>query len=280
MHTRGHAALRALRGFVGGARRATRGAQTASSQTRRAASCPRITGEPHRPSPINAASRAASVESCSGDGSGRVSSENCTTRPGVGSTATVTRSIAASGGCDSRSSSASVRSVRASRIGAGNCSDRSWIARVTRCRRTCSTAAPRSRRSRCADERLHQPAEHERERLEPFDRPLEFERLLEPLLRRRRHERPRVLAARDALPARPPSAQAAPPLHPAAAPRTRRASVVPTGGACQADRSDRSDVRVVRNVRVRDVDAASSESGNEASSSASRPGSITVRPAR
>ena len=82
------------------------------------------TGEPHRPSPINAASLAASVERSSGDGSGRVSSENCTMRPGVGSTATTTRSIGAPGGCDSRSSSASVRRARASRIGAGSCSDR------------------------------------------------------------------------------------------------------------------------------------------------------------
>ena len=69
--------------------------------------------------------RASSVESCSGEGSGRAMSENCTTRPGVGSTATTTRSIGADGGFDSRSSSASVRSVRASRIGAGNSSDRS-----------------------------------------------------------------------------------------------------------------------------------------------------------
>ncbi len=108
-------------------------------------------GDPQRPSPISAVSRAISVEICSGDGSGRVSSENWSTRAGVGSTATTTRSIAAAGGCDSRSSSASVRRVRASRIGAGNCSERSCTARVTRCSRTCSTAAPRPRRSRWAE---------------------------------------------------------------------------------------------------------------------------------
>ena len=78
------------------------------------------TGEPQRSSPINAARRAVSVDNCSGDGIGRVRSENCTIRAGVGSTATTTRSIAAEGGCDSRSSSSSVRNVRASRIGAGS----------------------------------------------------------------------------------------------------------------------------------------------------------------
>ena len=71
-----------------------------------------------------------SVATCSGEGNGRVSSENWTMRPGVGSTATVTRSIAAGGGCDSRSSNASVRSVRASRIATGNCNDRSCTSRV------------------------------------------------------------------------------------------------------------------------------------------------------
>ena len=50
-----------------------------------------------------------SVEICSGEGNGRASSENWTMRPGVGSTATVTRSMAAGGGFDSRSSKASVR---------------------------------------------------------------------------------------------------------------------------------------------------------------------------
>jgi hypothetical protein len=54
-------------------------------------------GAPQRSSPISAVSRAISVESCSGDGSGRVSSENWSTRAGVGSTATTTRSMAAAG---------------------------------------------------------------------------------------------------------------------------------------------------------------------------------------
>ena len=112
-------------------------------------------GNPQRVSPISAWRRAMSVETCSGVGSGRVSSENCTTRAGVGSTATVTRSMAAAGGFDSRSSNASVRSVRESRIGTGNCSDRSCTSRVVpsvliKCSRTCSTAAPRSRCTRCA----------------------------------------------------------------------------------------------------------------------------------
>ena len=148
-----------------------------------------------------------SVEICSGEGNGRVSSENCTMRAGVGSTATVTRSMAAAGGFDSRSSKASVRSVRASRIGTGSCNDRSCTSRVVpsvliKCRRTCSTAAPRSRCSRCASSRLHQAPEHERERLELLDRPLEIERLLESLFGHGRHQRTRVFPASQTLPVR------------------------------------------------------------------------------
>ena len=67
-----------------------------------------MAGDPQRVSPMRAWRRAMSVEICSGEGNGRASSENWTMRPGVGSTATVTRS-AAGGGFDSRSSKASVR---------------------------------------------------------------------------------------------------------------------------------------------------------------------------
>ena len=49
-------------------------------------------------------------------------------------------------------------------------------------------------------QRLHQPAQHERQRLQPVNRPLEIERLLEPLLRERRHQRMRILPACDPLP--------------------------------------------------------------------------------
>src|SRR5206468_10872421 len=49
-------------------------------------------------------------------------------------------------------------------------------------------------------QRLEKPREDERQRLEPVDRPLEIERRLEPLVRKRRHERPLILAARNRLP--------------------------------------------------------------------------------
>ena len=49
-------------------------------------------------------------------------------------------------------------------------------------------------------ERFHQTAEHERQRLEAVDGPLEIERLLEPLPGQRGHERTRILAARQPLP--------------------------------------------------------------------------------
>src|SRR3954470_6832853 len=49
-------------------------------------------------------------------------------------------------------------------------------------------------------ERLHQPSEDERERLEPVDWPFEIERLLESLFGHRRHEWQRVFPGGDALP--------------------------------------------------------------------------------
>ena len=121
-----------------------------------------VAGAPKRSDPISAPSRATSVESCSGVGCARVNSRCCSTRPGVGSMTMVTHSTAAAGGCDSRSRSASVRSVRTSRTGDGSSRRRTQVSRgstasprpervegcVTRPSRTCSTAAPRSRRSR------------------------------------------------------------------------------------------------------------------------------------
>jgi hypothetical protein len=50
-------------------------------------------------------------------------------------------------------------------------------------------------------QRLEQPREHERQRLELVERPLELERLLEARGHTRRHQRARVFAARQPLPA-------------------------------------------------------------------------------
>ena len=107
-------------------------------------------GAPQRPAPIRAVSRACSAASWSSDGSALRSSENWTMRPGTGSTVTVSRSIAACGGCASRSSSRSVRSTRASRTGTGNSISRTWTWRSVRCSDSRTTAAARSRASRCA----------------------------------------------------------------------------------------------------------------------------------
>ena len=90
----------------------------------------------------------------------------------------VTRSMAAGGGCDSRSSSASVRSVRTSRIGDGSCRRRACdLARdepqLDVQDRRAAIAALEARR-----QRLEQPRQHERQRLEPLDRPFEIERAL------------------------------------------------------------------------------------------------------
>ena len=151
--------------------------------------------------PISAPSRASSVASVSA-GNARANNPNCSTRPSATSTATATRSTAAGGGFDSRSSSASVRSTRASRIGAGNSTD------------TARASSPSHQRQRDAQhdgaaiaaleplaQRLEQPREHKRQRLEAVDRPFEIERCLELLRDAGRHERPHLFAARPSLPA-------------------------------------------------------------------------------
>ncbi|MBP1607352.1 MAG: hypothetical protein H6Q08_2726 [Acidobacteria bacterium] len=107
-------------------------------------------GDPTRPLPISAVSRAVSVDTRSGGGSGRTRSECCTWRAGAGSTTRRTSSMPASGGCDSRSSRINVRSTFGSRIGAGNSMARWKTRRVTSLSHVCTTTAPRSRRSRCA----------------------------------------------------------------------------------------------------------------------------------
>ena len=108
--------------------------------------------------------------------------------------------MAAGGGCDSRSSSTSVRSVRTSRIGDGSCRRRACdLARdepqLDMQDRRAAIAALEARR-----QRFEQPRQHERQRLEPLDRPFQLERRFEPLVGQRRHERPHILAARERLP--------------------------------------------------------------------------------
>ena len=147
---------------------------------------------PARDSPTSAPRRAVSVASVSADGRARSSSEYCSTRPGAGSISIVTTSIAAAGGCDSRSSSSSVRRTFASRIAAGSCRQRACSLRSTSRSVRWMAAAPRSARSSAADERIEQPRQDERQRLEPVDRPLELDPLEKP-----RHFRVRDAAAAD-----------------------------------------------------------------------------------
>ena len=49
-------------------------------------------------------------------------------------------------------------------------------------------------------QRLEQPRQHERQRLEPVDRPVEIDRPVEALLRQIRYQRADVVAARERLP--------------------------------------------------------------------------------
>ena len=156
-----------------------------------------------RSCPISAPSRASSVDSCSGVGSARVKSVCCTTRPGVGSMTMVTRSIAAAAGCDSRSSSASVRSV-------AHVADRRRQFEPARVRlprrrgrsRTCSTAAPRSRRSSRVDSGSSSRVSTNDSGSSPSIGHSRSSDAVEPLLRQHRHQRTQILAARERLPRR------------------------------------------------------------------------------
>jgi hypothetical protein len=49
-------------------------------------------------------------------------------------------------------------------------------------------------------QRFHQPSEHERERLQTLDRPLEIDRLFETFFRNHRQERPWIFPTRKPLP--------------------------------------------------------------------------------
>ena len=184
-----------------------------------------------------------SVESCSGDGSGRVSSENWTTRAGVGSMATTTRSMAAGGGCDSRSSSASVRSVRASRIGVGSCSDRS----CTRARLVCHRATSRVDRDARAARRRRGRAARDAPRAAPADGPARRTAARAPRSATRdrapartaprarpARAEPDLHHARAAATARPP-VPAEPPHRRTATPPDRRACADPSGGMSRSN---------------------------------------------
>jgi hypothetical protein len=127
--------------------------------------------------------------------------------------------------------------------------------RVTRCSLTCRTAAPRSRRSRCADSgSMRRPSTNE-SGSSPSNRPIELECLLETAPRATPAPAdPCLRHARDVATRRPYS-QAAPPLHPAAATQTRQAFEAPTVGASIADRSTRSG-RSKRSRRLKAARAA------------------------
>ena len=149
--------------------------------------------------PTSAPRRAVSVATVSADGTARSSSEYWITRPGAGSISIVTMSTAAGGGCDSRSSISSVRSTRASRIAAGSCSTRACTVRSTSRRSSRSAAAPRSARSSVDRQRIEQPRQHERQRLQRVDRPLQLHPLDEARHVRIGHERPGIAPQRQLL---------------------------------------------------------------------------------
>ena len=156
------------------------------------------------------------------------------TRPGAGSISIVTMSMAAAGGCDSRSSSSSVRSTRA-------IAHRRRQLQHARVHRPIDEPQIEPERRRAAigalerdRQRIEQPRQHERQRLQRVDRPLELHPLDEA-----RHVRDPARAARGSQPQRELLQRARPscPMRadssPAAAPRARRASSIPSAAPCR-----------------------------------------------
>ena len=95
-----------------------------------------------------------------------------------------------------------MRSVFGSRIGAGSCSVRVKHGARGEAQRRIEHRGAAIGALETLGQRLEQPRQHERQRLEPFDRPLELERGLERNLIDPRHHRPRIHAARERLPQR------------------------------------------------------------------------------
>ena len=146
-----------------------------------------------------------SVEICSGDGSGRVSSENWTMRAGR----RIDGDDDAIDGAGGRMRFEIEQRQRPQRPRIAHRRRQLQRPFVHHARLACGldeeeTHVQHGRAAIAAlemrFERLQQTAEHERQRLEPLDRPLEIERLLEALLGHGRHERSGILTAREPLP--------------------------------------------------------------------------------
>ena len=143
-------------------------------------------------------------------------------------------------------------------------------------------------------ERLHQPPEHERQRLELLDRPFEIERLLESFFRNGRAPADAHLLRAPDTASPCPDGQGVPRDRRTAVPRDRRAFADPNGGRWRADPGFGIGIRdpgFEFGVRVEFgvPSSASSESVNDrpssaigsgATAAASLPGSTIVSPAR
>ena len=151
---------------------------------------------------MSAPRRASSVDTCSVDGCARSSSDHCTMRPGVGSTRTTTRSMAARG----RMRFQIEQDERAQRLRIAHRRGQLQRARVRLARGEVQLGVQHRGAAIGAFEthgqRLEHAAQHERQRLQAFDRPFELERRVERLVVDERHERRQVLAARGVLPPR------------------------------------------------------------------------------
>ena len=259
--------------------------RTASSRTRRDDTSPRSPARRCGPGP--SARRAARAASRAARASAAGARTACAAaiRPGVGSMMMVTRSMAAAGGCDLEIEQRQRAQRRTSRIGDGSSRRRACTSRVTSpsCdvqHRRAAIAALEPR-----GQRLEQPREHERQRLEPLDRPLEIERRLEPLVRQHRHERPRC-------PRRAPSPATTRPPRPSRADRSAGGSAASSPSvlspqrfntamaACASSARRRTWVALSRPGCGSSCSCSSTPSGMDASASAAPAGGTTVSPGR
>ena len=183
-----------------------------------------VTGEPHLPSPMSAWRRATSVETSSGAGSARVSSDSWTMRPGVGSMASGDRVDAGWRGVRFEIQ----QQQRAQHFRIAHRRRQLQAAQVQVARHEAQAQVQGGRAAiavlEALAQRIEQPREDERERLEFRDGPFQLERRLERLL-----FEPRARAA-PCLRRAPGAASGCRPAP--AAPRDRRTAARPVRPAC------------------------------------------------
>ena len=174
--------------------------QTGASRIHPADACRGATGEPQRDSPTSAPSRAVSVASVSGDGRARSSSEywsDARRRRIDFDRDDVDRRRGRDAIRDRAAAACAALADRASRPATAACAHASVRSTSRRSRRIAAARPVRALERR--GQRIEQAREHERQRLERVDRPLELDAFDESRHVGVGHERPAIEPARHAL---------------------------------------------------------------------------------